>query len=121
MKADKIVDDFGKVFIENVWDYTIDVMKNTIDGKMKSEKSKILYKKINELDNDVKKIIKEIIMETIQQNTFHILNFFEQEESYIIGFNDGVKIVDLKELSDGIAGELYGDDGWIEKYGKGKI
>ncbi|MCL1992124.1 MAG: hypothetical protein FWG66_04170 [Spirochaetes bacterium] len=121
MKAGKIVEDFGALFIDRVWDNTVDTMGMIIDGKMKSERAQKLYAKINALDDNAKGVIKEVIMEAIGQNTFNVLQFFEEEEEYIIGFNGEEGITDLKELSDGLAGELYSEDGWIEKYSKTKI
>ena len=31
-------------------------------------------------------------------------------------YSDGESEVDLLDLSDGLFGEMFGDDGWIEKY-----
>ncbi|WP_298021020.1 hypothetical protein [uncultured Campylobacter sp.] len=41
------------------------------------------------------------------------LNFFEQSERWRLVDEAGEN---LAELSDGLCGELYGEDGWIEKF-----
>ena len=121
MKTDKIVEKLGKKLMQKVWDNIIVQMEIIFNGKMKSKEAQILNKKIIELTVDEKLILKEITMETLRRSIFNVLNFFEEEEKYFIGFNDGKKIVDIKELSDGLAGELYGETGWIKKYSKKEI
>ncbi len=41
------------------------------------------------------------------------LSFFEQSERWRLADEAGEN---LAELSDGLCGELYGEDGWIEKF-----
>ena len=121
MKTDKIVENFGGNLIQKVWDNIIVQMEMIFNGKMKSKEAQILNKKIIALNDEEKLLLKEITMETLRRSIFNVLNFFEEEEKYFIGFNDGKKIIDIKELSDGLAGELYGETGWIKKYSKKKI
>ena len=121
MEKNKIVENFGKKLIQIVWDNTIVQMDMIFNGKMKSKDAQILNKKIIKLNEEGKLLLKEITMETIRRNIFNLLNFFEEEEKYFIGFNDKKTMVDIKEVSDGLAGELYGETGWIKKYNKKKI
>ena len=121
MKTGKIVEEFGDIFMEAVWDSSILQMEMILSGKMKSQEAQILNKKINKLSGDDKKLVKEIIAETIRRSIFNVLNFFDGEENYFIGFDNGEKIINIKELSDGLAGELYGENGWIKRYSKNEI
>ena len=121
MKTDKILENFGKNLMQKVWDNIIVQMEMIFNGKMKSKDAQILNKKIIKLNAEEKFILKEITMETLRRSIFNVLNYFEEEEKYFIGFNDGRNIIDIKELSDGLAGELYGKTGWIKKYSKKEI
>lgn len=40
----------------------------------------------------------------------------EQAETLCLAVRHGDNWVSVQELSDGLAGELYGDDGWIARY-----
>jgi hypothetical protein len=114
----KILNTFGKDFIKSARNNTLEKMEMIINGKMKSQEAQIIYKKIKELPIKDKSIIKEIITETIDRTIFEVLNFFEEEEQYIIGYDNEGEIININELSDGLTGELYGEEGWIKKHGK---
>ena len=47
---------------------------------------------------------------------FEFEQFLNAHPEYKLVYSDGESEVDLLELSDGLFGEMFGDDGWIEKY-----
>jgi hypothetical protein len=120
METKEILNGFGEHLINNVRDETIECMEMILSGKMESEEAQLLYKKTNELSNETKNIIKEIIVNTIDRNIVRLLRLFEQSEKYIIAYDNGDKEININEISDGLSGELYGENGWIKKYSKYK-
>ncbi|MFN7841229.1 MAG: hypothetical protein ACK5N9_05840 [Pirellula sp.] len=50
-------------------------------------------------------------------STLHdLLSFFEGTEEFLIAFQENENdLVDLKEISDGLAGELVTEEGWISR------
>ena len=120
MKATDILSDFGKEFINKVRDCTLSDFEMIVTGKMKSEEALSLHKKIMSLSPENMVILKEVVKNIIDRELFNILNFFEQSDEYLISHIDNDTYINLNELSDGLAGELYSDNGWIAKYSEFK-
>lgn len=116
MKANEVLNNFGAEFISGVRDRTIDNIEMILSGKMKSDEASELFRKVNDLDEKYLSVIRELIMKAIDNELFNILMFFEQSDEYAIHYQDE----NINELSDGLAGELYSDAGWIAKYSKHK-
>lgn len=120
MKANEILNNFGEEFISEVRDSTIENMEMILSGKMKSEEARKLFQKVKDLDEETQSIVREFIFKTIDNGLFNTLTFFEQSEEYAIQYQDEDNTENLNDLSDGLAGELYSDNGWITKYSKYK-
>lgn len=103
---------FGKIFIEETRDISIRNMNKRIDGTMKGEESQIIYKKIAGFTDEQKEILKFVVSETVDNVLDSFLFMVEQHENISLLYND----TNLNEESDGLSGELYTEDGWIEKY-----
>ncbi|MDR2951075.1 MAG: hypothetical protein LBV71_17955 [Prevotella sp.] len=119
MKANDKLNTFGELLIENVRDRTIDKYNRIIEGKMKDANSLKLHTFISQLDENAKSILHRVIMDTIDNQLFNTLTLFEQNEEYLVGYLGEKEVFhNLVDESDGLAGELLGDDGWIKKYSK---
>ena len=111
---DRIIEYFGKSLIKNVRDRSISQMEMKIKGEMIDEDSKKLYSRLEKLDIQEMELIKDIIPQIIDL-TFHNMLFMIENDDEIKLM---IKNKDLKEESDGLAGELYSEDGWIKKFSK---
>ena len=99
MSRSKVLDDFGKKFIEYVRDKPI----SQIDTAFLSEEGR---EKIY--------AITPFIVDTV---IAHALDFFQDDRrGQIVVKTEDQSEVNISEVSDGLAGELYGDDGWVKKY-----
>jgi hypothetical protein len=121
MKKD-ILEEFGKDIIEWIRDKTLETMENKLLGKMNDDESQLVYKKIKNMGIENVNLVKEIIMETVEEMTINIFDFFEEYNGkYLIEYykwDNEEEIINLNELSGGLADKLYGDDGWIRRYSK---
>ena len=106
------LDEFGKIFMEETRDVSIRIMDKKIDGTMKGEGQKEFNEKISGFTDEQKEILKFVVSETVEQVLHNFLFMVEEHEEIGLLYND----VNLNEESDGLAGELYTEDGWIEKY-----
>lgn len=116
----QILELFGSEFIENVRDMSLRKFENLINGKMKSEESFEIQEFLQNIDSNNLEYIKKIIFEmtdTIMHNT---LFMFEANEEFLICKNSEEGLIDVNELSDGLSGELYSKNGWINKFSKYK-
>lgn len=112
----KLLDLFGEKLIQSVRDEAIEQWEMTIEGKMRSEDSQILFKLIaNSGQSD---LINELIPQIVDTTLHHLLWTLEQDDLIDISVSEDDKKVSLKELSDGLAGELYTEDGWISRFSK---
>lgn len=109
---DNYLEEFGKIFIKEVRDRTIDVFDRKTQGLMKSKESQLLFERVNKLNDEQKSLISDIIPQIVDLSIHNMLCLFEEHDEFqiIVG---GENIADI---SDGLAGELYTSDGWIEKF-----
>ena len=64
-------------------------------------------------------ILKELIPQVVDTTLHHLLWTVEQVDALKILVSDkGGNICDVKEISDGLPGELYSDLGWINRFTK---
>jgi hypothetical protein len=110
----KFLDLFGEILMKNVRDEAIEQWNMTIQGKMKSEESKRLHNLISLSSQS--ELINDLVPKIVDTTLHHLLWTLEQEESIDVTINDGNKPVSIKDISDGLAGELYTEDGWINRF-----
>ncbi len=111
---ENILDEFGKILIKEVRDNVINAMNERIDGERKGITAQLIQKKIAILNNEQIEILKWLIPEIVDFSLDSMLFMFEGHPDLQLVFQG----VDLKEVSDGLSGELYTEDGWIQKFSK---
>ena len=109
---DNYLEEFGKIFIKEVRDRTIDVFDRKTKCLMKSKEYKLLFERVNKLNDEQKSLISDIIPQIVDLSIHNMLCLFEEHDEFqiIVG---GENIADI---SDGLSSELYTSDGWIEKF-----
>lgn len=111
------LDVFGEIFISRVRDHSINQWEMILDGRMKSDAAKNVRKKIKNLHDDSQEVFTDLLPEIIDTAIFSMLVMFESEEGIAVSINrKGVKADSINEISDGLAGELFSENGWIAKY-----
>ena len=108
---DNYLEEFGEIFIKEVRDRTIDLFDRKTQGLMKSKESQLLFERVTKLNDEQKSLISDIIPQIVDLSIHNMLCLFEEHDEFqiIVG---GENITDI---SDGLSGELYTSDGWIEK------
>lgn len=119
--AKQALDYFGEVLMQQVRDAAIAHWKMVVDGKMKDESSKQIFAKIKQAKLD-KEVLSEIISKTVDTCLHNFLWMLEQEEENVIVSvsHEDITVSNVAEESDGLAGELYGNNGWIKRFSKVK-
>ena len=114
-----IIDEFGKILIQSVRDKSILDWDMILDGRMKSERARRIQKELLSYDDNDKKILQEIIPQIVDTTLHHLLWTLEQSDSISVAIQtDKDSISNIKNESDGLAGELYSEDGWIARFSK---
>jgi len=111
---DSTLDKFGEDIIHTVRDSSIERVTDCANGKYATDESKRLQEFYASLSGNQKSHFDFLVAFAVDSALFRILRMAEQE---VIGISyQGVE--DISELSDGLTGEIYGNNGWIKKYSK---
>lgn len=109
---DNILEEFGKVLIEEVRDRSILVFDKKTQGLMNDEYSQQLYERIKDKSDEEKQLIYDIIPNIVDLCLHNMMCLFEDHNEFQIIVDDE----NLNDISDGLAGELYTSDGWISRF-----
>ena len=113
----KPLDAFGKAFVESVRDNGLELLEHTLSGHMKDEESQALHAELSQLSPQAQAVASRLAASVLDTALFDMLEFFESEEEWKLA-SPMQKIKDLAAISDGLSGELYGENGWIAKYSR---
>jgi hypothetical protein len=114
MKAPSQVDKFGQFIVENLRDKGIGFAEGLLQKHWKAPDYIEMQNELGELSASQKEAFKKAIIATVD-GAIHDFLFALQERKDIQILVDGQ---DLVELSDGIHGEAYSEDGWYAKFSK---
>lgn len=115
---EKILSNFGESFIENVRDNSLFIFESILSGRMKDVESREIYNKFNNLSEEERTLIKQIAYKMVDLTIHNVMFFFEQDIDDWKISNSRKQVEDLANLSDGLTGELYSEDGWIKQFSK---
>ena len=116
MKDSPPVEKFGKFIVENLRDKGIDFAEGLTKRRWKAPSLLEMQSEIAGLAEPQRTAFIEAITRTVD-SAMHDFLFALQERKDIQIVVDGKNIV---ELSDGIHGEAYSDEGWFAKYSRHK-
>lgn len=116
LNINNILDFFGKIFVKEIYDVSVRRAHNIIDGKVNAPSLLKMHDNFHGISNENLGHIKEFAQETIMATLHNFFWMIEQSDDFdlVVKTKDGT--ISLKEISDGLYGEAYGEDGWIAKY-----
>ena len=110
------LDKLGKFLMQHFRDNAIFKLDSLASSTIKAPSLQQLQNEIALLDEAQKEILRQTCIEVIDTGS-HDLLFALQESGEN---NEGIQILvdkkDASELSDGLQGELFSEDGWITKF-----
>jgi hypothetical protein len=107
---------FGELLIRRVREKAILDWTKILDGRMKGETAERLRPELSRLDPGELALIERLVPQIVDTALHHLLWTLEQEESVDIAVKTSAGVVpSLREVSDGLAGELYE---WIPRFSK---
>lgn len=112
------LDRFGEFLIKNLRDQGLDLFEQLKQGKAKSSSLKPLQNKLQEYDDVELSIIKECIKQCLDVGIHDFL--YALQENHYLEKDIQVMVNDenIADLSDGLNGELFTEDGWFAKFSK---
>ncbi|PTY01180.1 epimerase [Verrucomicrobia bacterium LW23] len=113
------LDHFGSLIIKRIRNATIEDWARILDGRMKGATATHVQSLLTQHSPDVKDVIEQLLPKIVDTAIHHMLWTIEQENDLKVMIKSPDGIIDVKEESDGLAGELYGEKGWIARHGQG--
>ncbi len=106
------LDKFAELYITNVYDKSVKMFEMMFDGRMKGLTAQIVRDKTKTFSEEQKKIVLWLISQAVEKCVHNMLCLIDECEDVKLTYNQE----DISKLSDGLAGELYADDGWISRF-----
>ena len=114
-----MLEKFGEILIRRVRDKAITDWEMILDGKMKGSSAAQVRALLSRYSIEQVQILEKLIPQVVDTTLHHLLWTLDQSNILKILFSDtDGTTCDIKELSDGLPGELYGDRGWIKRFSK---
>lgn len=113
----QVLDLFGQVLMGRIRDEAIDDWERIFQGKMRDNESKKIFETLNTFSPEQVKFIINLFPKIVDTTLHHLLWILEQEEDINVLIKaEGNKVINVREVSDGLSGELYTEDGWISRF-----
>jgi hypothetical protein len=109
---------FGQLLMRRVRDEAVTDWKMMIDGRMKGASAEKVRQLLGSLSEADKRLISHLIPGVVDTVLHHLLWTVEQETDLYVGVETDDGIENLRDISDGLPGELYSDEGWIARFSK---
>jgi len=115
------LDQFGRILMESVRDQAIDDWDMILDGRMKSARAQDVRQKLSSLTPDQRETVRALVPQVVDDVIHHLLWTLEQRSGAVrvaVTAPDGAVEQNIAGASDGLAGEVHGDEGWLSRFSK---
>ncbi|WP_297422742.1 hypothetical protein [Clostridium sp.] len=113
---ENVLDYFGEKLMLCVRDETIIKWDMILDGKMKGITAQQVSEKMINFNREQIEVLKWLIPKIVDTNIHKFLAMLEEHNEIKVEIYDGQNNNNINEISDGLAGELYTEDGWIKRF-----
>ena len=114
------LDKFGEFIVVNLRDKAIETAEMLLENGSKSPQTKILQDELSTFNAAQKAIVANAVKASIDAAIHDFLFAIEEQADFENDIQIIVNEENIVEMSDGLQGELFTQDGWFEKYSKFK-
>jgi hypothetical protein len=112
------LDRFGDLLIRKVRQESLWQWETLISGELKGERADRIKPLLAQLGEKQEAVFLRLLPEVVDTVLHFLLWMIEHEKEIQLGLRVNDKTyANLREISDGLAGELYGQRGWIKRFG----
>ncbi len=115
-----MLDKCGQFLIGRVRDRAIEHWEKVMAGSMNDMESKGIFKSLSTFTPEQMKLVRSLLPGIVDSALHYLLCGLEEEEDIKIVVRHEGQEQDINQVSDGLAGELYTEDGWIHRFSKHK-
>ena len=108
------LDKFGEICIAEIYDNSIADFEMMFDGRMKGMTAQDVRHKTSSFSAEQKEIVLWLISKSVEKCIHKMLFMLEEHNDMKLLYEQE----DITEISDGLTGELYSEDGWIKRFSK---
>lgn len=118
-----VLDRFGELVMFHR-DWVIREFEHEVEGTNPAIKQTKRHESLVALTEEQRAIVRREVIDGIDRTIHHLLWMFEQHDVnefdvvYVGTDEDSFAAVSVSDLSDGLGGEPFTEDGWIAKYSK---
>jgi len=117
---DSPLDTFRSFIINNLRDKQIEHFKGLLDGKWRAKKVQELQSQLSKFSREDKKVLANLVDNMLTATMHDLLSAIQENNN----LDNTVKVIvdgqNITDVSDGLQGEIFGDDGWIERFSRYK-
>jgi hypothetical protein len=114
--ADNLLSTAGRWMIGNVRERALADLSNIIEGRAKGVAGREFSSRFASPDGDLRVKLHWLAGQVVDTLLHHLMSAIEESDDMVFGIRDAEgQIQELKEWSDGLAGDLLG---WIDKFAK---
>ena len=110
------LDKFGKFIVENLFDKGLDRYTSLANGKLKTPRLQEFQNELKKFDSEQIHIIKQLTIEVLTTTTHDFLFALQERSEIEEDITVNVDNENIAELSDGLHGEIFLEDGWLKRF-----
>ncbi len=116
--AHQALDHFGEMLVRDVRNEIVSHWRRILNGQMKDPRLGSLAELLASNDPACFGLIHELLPRIADTALFYLLRTLESESTIEVAVQiKDERVPSIRETSDGLAGELYGSRGWLERFG----
>jgi len=111
------LDRIGELLVKQVRDPSIDDIRNVLLGQTGGDDAEAVRKALAGVEAEALARFVAVIPELVDQVVHNLCVMLEEDEDLDLVLKTSAGDVAACEESDGLAGELYGENGWLAQFG----
>jgi hypothetical protein len=117
-RDDELLDAIGKLLMLRVRDEALDEIDDIVVGRSKAEWTRELHGQLERsFDLEQRRLLHHLVAIAVDATIHNMLWLFESSENpKMIVIDEAGQTRNVAELSDGLSGELWTEDGWIFRF-----
>jgi hypothetical protein len=115
------LDAFGELLIAQVRDGAVRRVRGVIDGTLKSADARAIHSALDGISSEQAAAVRLLAVEAIDSVLHRFLVLIDETDVLELSFVGDGQRIRVRDVSDGLAGELYSSDGWIARFSKERL
>ena len=103
--------------MKRVRDKAIEDWEKLISGQMKGARADRIRQQLLSFGPEQKDALTKLLPQIVDTTLYHLLWSLEQQETFeLMARDNNGELQSIRNISDGLSGELYSDRGWISRF-----